>query len=105
MGMHFNIEDSYARLICMVLVIITYSSTMPSLYVFGIITCFTLYWADKYMLVHYYRNPSYMRKEQALKAVYTIKTGVMLHILFGCMMFGQDTILEHEPKEGESVPG
>lgn len=88
MGIAFGIEDRYARLVGMVLVIMTYSSTMPTLYLAGIILCFTMYWADKFMLLNYYKNPSYMRMEQGLTAIYAMKVGVMLHCMFGCMMFG-----------------
>jgi hypothetical protein len=63
MGVRFAIEDRYARLVGMVLVIITYSSTMPALYIAGMILCFVLYWVDKFMLLHSYKNPSYMRME------------------------------------------
>jgi hypothetical protein len=35
-----------------------------------------------------------------------MKAGVMLHVLFGCMMFGQDTIMEHvQKKDGFTIPG
>jgi hypothetical protein len=63
MGVRFAIEDRYARLVGMVLVIITYSSTMPALYIAGIILCFVLFWVDKFMLIYSYKNPSYMRME------------------------------------------
>jgi hypothetical protein len=63
MGVRFAIEDRYARLVGMVLVIITYSSTMPALYIAGIILCFVLFWVDKFMLIYFYKNPSYMRME------------------------------------------
>ena len=55
-GIDFLIEDRYGRLVSMVLIILSYSSTIPFLYGCGAILCFSMYWGDKYMLLRFYKN-------------------------------------------------
>jgi hypothetical protein len=54
LGPVLKIQEQYATLIALTLVILTYTCAMPILYFGGFIICFFMYWTDKYLFLNLY---------------------------------------------------
>jgi hypothetical protein len=60
---------------------------MPALYVVSMITLLLQYWVDKISIFHYYRRTPDFTKELSESVVSIIPWGIVLHFVFGIMMY------------------
>lgn len=73
----------------MTLIILTYSSGLPCLYLAGFLICFVSYWSDKFLFLRHFKNPPQYTKDLIMRAIYIMEYGVALHLVFGVFMLTQ----------------
>jgi hypothetical protein len=55
-GPEFVLEVRYAQILFTIFVTFTYSSGIPSLYIWNFFIVFIQYWVDKFLIFNYYRK-------------------------------------------------
>jgi len=88
-GPEFTIANQYSALVAMTLIVLTYSSGLPCLYLAGFLICFCSYWTSKFMFLRHYKNPPQYTKDLIMRAIYIMEYGVALHLIFGVFMLTQ----------------
>lgn len=68
------------------LVILTFSSGMPILYVIGFMFYSLTYIVNKVSLIKFYRREISLNRILPLESAKYFNTAIMIHIFFGCMM-------------------
>lgn len=78
----------------------TFSSGIPVLYLAAAIHFFFAFWTDKFLLLRYYRlTPGYTKRLSA-RVVMLLPLAVLLHFLFGVVVFSNPSILISEILSG-----
>jgi hypothetical protein len=90
-------QDRYAQLIAVLLVLSCYSAAMPFLNLAGFVCCILQYWTDKLLFLREYVTPRRYSKELTFKAVNLIEFGIVLHLVFGLGMLSNPLTLNYNP--------
>ena len=96
MGPDFTIANKYSALIALTLIVLTYTSSMPLLYLAAFIICAMSYWVDKYLFLRHHKNPPQYTKDLIMRAIYMMELGVVLHLMFGTFMLTNRSTFEYE---------
>ena len=78
------------------MVVLTFTSSMPILYLAGVMICVIQYWVDKYLFCNYWKNMPLYTKGIVLKAIGILQWGVLIHIGFGVVMITNPKIFKYE---------
>lgn len=92
-GNEFMLEFRYSNILSILAVIFMYSSSMPILYVFGMVYFFITYWIDKVLLFRYYKKPVMFDSYIARKSLSWFKYILLLHCLGFLIMFSNSEII------------
>ena len=86
MGPMWKGPAAISRMISTLLVIFTYSSGMPVLYVIGILFFTLTYFVKKVVLFKYYQKSLTIDRLLPLQVTQMFNTALFLHLAFGCFM-------------------
>lgn len=78
------------------MIVMTYSSSMPFLYVAGFIVFITMYWSDKILFLRHYKNPPLYTKALVVNAIEIMEWGVLLHLIFGAFMVTNPDVFDYK---------
>ena len=78
------------------MVILTYSSSMPIMYPIGCLTLFYMHWLYKTLLLKYYQKTDSFNQQLPQFSMFYIKLAIFLHILFSALMFSNEEILQSQ---------
>ena len=92
-GSEFMLEFRYSNILSILAVIFMYSSSMPILYLFGVIYFFITYWIDKALLFRYYKKPVMFDSYIARKSLAWFKYILLLHCIGFIVMFSNSEII------------
>jgi hypothetical protein len=92
-------EVQYSQIIAITMIIMLLGSTIPMLYVAGMLLCLCIYWGSKCLFLNYYRNPPKYGLELAQRVRSLIELSALVHVFFGCYMLTNDEILPYEVVE------
>ena len=92
-GNEFMLEFRYSNILSILAVIFMYSSSMPLLYIFGVVYFFITYWIDKWLLFRYYKKPVMFDSYLARKSLNWFKYILLLHCLGFIVMFSNSEII------------
>jgi hypothetical protein len=93
MGNEFLIEYRYNMILTIMFVTIMFSAGLPVLYPVAVIFFTVTYWCDKYLVLRHYKKPPVFDNFLALRTIEWFKYALVMHILVGALMFGNDDIL------------
>jgi len=79
----------------MVFIIMLYSTSMPILYLAGVLMCLFAYWSDKILFLRYYRKPPVYGDDLATRSMSILKYAIVLHLLFGFYMISNPNIFAY----------
>jgi cytochrome b subunit of formate dehydrogenase len=85
-GREFQGEKAFSRMMSTLFVILSYSSGMPVLYVVGVIFYTITFFVSKLLILKFYRKSTNLSKTIPVISTNAMKLGIILHILFGCVM-------------------
>ncbi len=92
----FYIEAKYASMLSSVGVIMLFSTAYPILYVLGLATLAVAFYAEKLLILRFYKKPEASDPRQAEFAVMMLKLIVFLHSATGFWMLGADGVVAHQ---------
>ena len=95
-GPKFILQIRYAQMLSVMFVAMTFGSGLPILYLAAFLHFFFAYWTDKFLLLRYYRLTSGYTKFLSRNAISVMPLAVVLHILFGLVIFSNPQILQSE---------
>jgi hypothetical protein len=95
-GPEFVLEVRYAQIIFTIFVTFTYSSGMPSLYIYNFFIIFVQYWVDKYLIFNYYRKTVRYTRHISRAVVNLLPLMLIFHWGFGFLMYGYPLIWKSE---------
>lgn len=96
-GSEFQIENRYASVIGITFLILTYSTAIPALYIFGFASFFCMYWSDKILFLRNWRTPPMYGNELAVKSRNLLKWAILLHMCVGLYMLSNPAFFTYEP--------
>lgn len=102
-GNEFMLEFRYSNILSILAVIFMYSSSMPILYVFGMVYFFITYWIDKVLLFRYYKKPVMFDSYIARKSLSWFKYILLLHCLGFLIMFSNSEIIPLVMSNGKTT--
>jgi len=88
----------------MVMIISTYATAMPILYLAGFICFFTTFWTDKFMFLRHYKSPPLYTKVLVDNAIDIMEWGVPLHLLFGLFMVTNEELFDYRAETPIVLP-
>ena len=99
-GSEFNGEESFSRMISIMMVCISYSSGMPIMYFVGFTFFFTTFVTNKILLITHMQKTTYLSRVTPNYSLRFLNIAIFLHMCFGCVMFTNPSLFESskEPK-------
>ena len=91
-GTEFSIENRYNVMLTLIFVTMMFSAGMPILYPVAVLFFCVTYWFDKCLLLNNHCKPPQYDDYVALKSIYWFKYSLILHVLVGGLMFGNEDI-------------
>ena len=89
MGSKFPVEKHYSVLVAMIMIVQTFATSMPILYLAGFF-CFSMtYVSDKILFLRHYQIPPLYTKTLVVNSIKIMEWGVPLHLGFGLFMLTQ----------------
>lgn len=82
-GEKFDIEKSYARMVAIIFMSLTYSTGMPILYPILFLYLMLTFLTKKFMILFYYKRQKKVKDEIAKASIIIIYFGLILHIIVG----------------------
>ena len=79
----------------MAMIVQTYATGMPILYVAAFFCFLTMYWADKILFLRHFTNPPLYTKALVINAIEIMEWGVLLHLIFGLYMVTNKEIFDY----------
>ena len=76
-----------------------YSAAIPSLYIAGLLICFSMYWSDKILFLRHYRLPPRYGRDLASRSNKIMMFAIILHLFTGVYMLSNPEILNYEGSE------
>ena len=73
-----------------------YSAAIPSLYIAGLLICFSMYWSDKILFLRHYKIPARLGTDLARRAHNIMMFAIILHLLTGVYMLSNPEIFTYE---------
>jgi hypothetical protein len=104
-GYEFFLPSQYSTLYTYTFLTMVYSGGLPLLYPTTAMYCFVTYWVDKYMLVNFHKQPPNYDIQLAYGIIPYLKWGLMIHILFANVMFGNKAIFSTQPYHPTDLEG
>ena len=86
-GDEFSGEESFSRMISIMLVCLTYSAGMPLMYFVGFVFFFTTFIVNKIMLITYLQKTTKLSRVTPNYSLRFLNLGIFIHMCFGCVMF------------------
>ena len=68
------------------MIIMLLGTSMPMLYLSGLLLCACVYWGSKWLFLRYYRSPPKYGLELAIRVRSLIELSALIHAFFGCYM-------------------
>lgn len=68
---------------------------MPLMLLIGSIAFFLQYYAQKYMILRWYRTPKYTNGTINKTVMFLCEIAIILHVAFSCYMYGCDDIFPY----------
>ena len=87
-GPEYPLWKRYANMLNIVFVVMTYSSGIPVLYVFGIVYYFLAYWCDKISILRGCARPAQYDEKLAMATTNLMSYMMLVHLLFGTWFYG-----------------
>jgi hypothetical protein len=79
----------------MVMIVQTYATAIPLLYVAGFVCFFTMFWTDKVLFLRHYKNPPLYTKMLVINAIEVMEWGIPLHLTFGLFMVTNEELFDY----------
>ena len=73
-----------------------YSAAIPSLYVAGLLICFSMYWSDKILFLRHYKIPPRYGRDLAKRANKIMQFAILLHLFVGVYMLSNPDIFHYD---------
>ena len=80
------------------MIVMFYGSGIPILYPIAATYYFVTYWGDKFMLLSYSKKPVNFDDFLAKKTILWHKYALLLHLVGGCLMLSNSSILPSKTK-------
>jgi hypothetical protein len=91
MGPPFEVTQKYVHALTLSFIALLFGTGLPMLYPMACLSCFVLYWFDKFLLLRYYARPTTKLGRQVQDSVNRYwGVGVVLHLLFGLWMLSNN---------------
>lgn len=89
-GPDFLFPDRVGQILANLIIVFSFSTGMPLLYLFGGLIALAQYWSDKYLILRFYRKP-YPYDSRITNAISDyLYVLIVMHLLFGMLMFSND---------------
>jgi len=79
-------------------VTLTFSAGLPILYLIAFLGFVMMYWADKYLVLHYFRKTNVTTPQLSKVVVDSMKWAVLMHCLFGLAIYSGGYFLATDPQ-------
>lgn len=86
-GAEFLLSKRYGALLNILFVILTYSSSLPILYSFGILFFSSAYWCDKIALLRAMKRPAQYDEKLAVFSTLMMSVGILIHLAFSVWFY------------------
>jgi hypothetical protein len=97
-GPKFCMGIRYSQMLTTIIIIMVYSSGMPSLYLLSFVFFLISYWIDKILILRYYRSPPHINLYMSKLFTFLIFLGIIIHLCFGIWIYGNKYILPYNDK-------
>ncbi len=91
-GKEYNIAYSYATLLVVIFVTLTFSRALPVLYPIAFFYNLVSYWVDKYLMLNFYRRSETFDEHVPLKSLGYMKMALVFHGLISIIIFSNQQI-------------
>lgn len=99
-GPEFPLDVRLAQTMVMIFMTLTFSSSVPILYAIMMVYALMQYWVDKLLLLRFYRKDNSYSHGLGKTMVSLLPLAVILHMMFGFMMFSYPQLLKSPVIEG-----
>jgi hypothetical protein len=99
-GPKFLLHIRYAQILSTIFVTMTYSSGLPMLYFISFISFLVTYWTDKFLVLRYFSKTEGLNKDLSKAVVSWLPLSLVLHSIFGTMIFSYPNVLKTESLSG-----
>ena len=96
-GPEFGIAYSYATMLTITFVVMTFSAGMPLLYPMAFLYYLFCYWFDKYLILNFYRKPMTFNEMVPVVSTLSFKYPILLHCIVGITMLSSREIFYKLP--------
>ena len=86
----------YAQNVTYFWCVMTYSTGLPVLYIFGATFYLCLYWVQKTLLLRFYQKTIRFNEKLSIASIWYLKMGIGFHLLIGALMVTQSELLPSE---------
>lgn len=86
-------DYKYANILVVTMLVMTYGSGMPILYLIAMCYFFVTYWVDKFLVFYNYRRPLYFDHSLAFRTLWWFKLALVTHLIVGILMLSNSKIL------------
>jgi len=86
-GAEYLLSKRYGALLNILFVILTYSSSLPLLYIFGVLFFSSAYWCDKIAILRAMKQPAHYDEKLAVFCTLMMSVGIFIHLAFGVWFF------------------
>lgn len=102
-GGKFAGEKTFSRMMSTLLVIVTYSSGMPVLYLVGSVFFGVTYFVNKALIITFYQKTLTLNRVVPNFSMQFLTISLFIHIIVGCFMLTDPTLFETISEPGESM--
>jgi len=92
----FHLESKYASMLSNVGVILLFSAAYPILYVLGLFTMLISFYAEKLLMLKFYKKPQDSDPRQAEFAVKCMRIILFMHAAVGFWVLGASGVVQHQ---------
>ena len=96
-GKVFDTEAKYSKIVSLVLITMTFSASMPLLYLAGFMMFLGLYVVDKIMFLRGYQHPRTQDTAFLTTAINTMEFAIVPHLVASFLMFHNTGIFNSDP--------
>ena len=80
-------------------IIMMYSAAIPSLYIAGLLICFSMYWSDKILFLRHYKLPPRYGRDLSKRSNKIMMYAILLHLFTGAYMLSNPEIFTYDDNE------
>lgn len=82
-----------AQIVAFIWVSFMYSHVLPLMFPITLFNFFVIYWADKYLLLYFYKTPRNYDETSINYLIYVLRYAFIWHFVFGFLALSNNSIL------------